>query len=69
MRPGRFEANFFRERLLDLAARDLGLDPMEFRRKNLIREAEMPFSTGKLVPYEGETELTPATITSTFERG
>ena len=41
--PGRFEANFFRERLLDMVARDLGLDPMEFRRKNLIAEAELPF--------------------------
>ena len=46
--PGRFEANFFRERLIDMAARDLGLDPMDFRRKNLIREAELPFATGKL---------------------
>ncbi len=34
--PGRFEANFFRERLLDMVARDLDLDPMDFRRKNLI---------------------------------
>ena len=34
--PGRFEANFFRERLLDIVAGDLGLDPMDFRRKNLI---------------------------------
>ena len=37
--------------------RDLGLDPMEFRRKNLIQEAELPFHTGKLVPYEPETEF------------
>ena len=37
--PGRFEANFFRERLFDMVARDLALDPMEFRRKNLITEA------------------------------
>ena len=26
--PGRVEANFFRERLLDMVARDLGLDPL-----------------------------------------
>src|SRR5215203_4949992 len=50
--PGRFEANFFRERLLDIVAADLGLDPIEFRRKNLITESELPFHTGKLVPYE-----------------
>ena len=66
--PGRFEANFFRERLLDMVARDLGLDPMEFRRKNLITEAELPFYSGKLVPYEGETEFDTGDYHATFER-
>jgi carbon-monoxide dehydrogenase large subunit len=37
--PGRVEANFFRERLLDMIASDLGLDPLELRRKNLITTA------------------------------
>jgi carbon-monoxide dehydrogenase large subunit len=53
--PGRFEANFFRERLIDMAARDLKIDPVEFRRKNLISKAELPYSIGRLVPYETET--------------
>jgi carbon-monoxide dehydrogenase large subunit len=66
--PGRFEANFFRERLLDMVARDLGIDPMDFRRKNLISEAELPFATGKLVPYEGETEFDTGDYHATFER-
>jgi aerobic carbon-monoxide dehydrogenase large subunit len=66
--PGRFEANFFRERLIDMVARDLGLDPMDFRRKNLITEAELPFATGKLVPYEGETDLDTGDYHATFER-
>jgi aerobic carbon-monoxide dehydrogenase large subunit len=66
--PGRFEANFFRERLFDLVAGDLGLDPMEFRRRNLIREAELPFATGKLVPYEGETDFDSGDYHATFER-
>jgi len=66
--PGRFEANFFRERMLDLVARDLGLDPMEFRRKNLIKEAELPFATGKLVPYEPETDFDTGDYHATFER-
>ena len=66
--PGRFEANFFRERLLDMVARDLGLDPMEFRRKNLIKEAELPFHTGKLVPYEPETDFDTGDYHATFER-
>jgi aerobic carbon-monoxide dehydrogenase large subunit len=53
--PGRFESNFFRERLFDMAARELGIDPIDFRRKNLIAEEELPYSIGKLVPYESET--------------
>ena len=40
--PGRFEADFFRERLFDMAAHDLALDRVEFRRRNLIAESEMP---------------------------
>ena len=66
--PGRFEANFFRERLLDMVARDLGIDAMEFRRRNLIKEAELPFATGKLVPYEPETEFDTGDYHVTFER-
>jgi carbon-monoxide dehydrogenase large subunit len=66
--PGRFEANFFRERLLDMVARDLRLDPAEFRRKNLIKEAELPFHTGKLVPYEPETDFDTGDYHATFDR-
>jgi carbon-monoxide dehydrogenase large subunit len=50
--PGRFEANFFRERLLDLMAGDLALDPAEVRLRNLITPAELPWTIGALVPYE-----------------
>ncbi len=50
--PGRFEANFFRERLMDMAADDLGVDAADFRRMNLIKESELPYSPGKLVPFE-----------------
>ncbi len=45
--PGRYEANFVRERLLDMAAHQLGLDPAEVRRRNLIRPEEMPYDHGK----------------------
>lgn len=41
--PGRFEADYFRERMFDLAAQDLGLDQVEFRRRNLVPESEMPW--------------------------
>ena len=50
--PGRFEANFFRERLLDMMAADLGLDPADVRLRNLLTPAELPWSIGTLVPYE-----------------
>src|SRR5712691_2878864 len=53
--PGRFEADFFRERLFDMAARDLGLDRVEFRRRNLIAENEMPYALAKVVPLDIET--------------
>ncbi len=41
--PGRFEGCFFMERLLDMAARDLGLDRLDIRRRNLIALDEMPY--------------------------
>ena len=66
--PGRFEANFFRERLIDMAARDLGIDPVAFRRKNLITEAEMPYSIGQLVPYETETAYDTGDYQAAFDR-
>ncbi len=43
---GRPEAALVLDRLLDLAARRLGMDPAELRRRNLIRPDEMPFATG-----------------------
>src|SRR5579859_6773755 len=46
--PGRFEANFVRERLVDIAARRLGLDPVEIRRRNLIAREAFPHDTGTL---------------------
>ncbi len=66
--PGRFEANFFRERLFDMAARDLHIDPVEFRRKNLIEESELPYSIGQLVPYETPTEYDSGDYHAAFER-
>jgi carbon-monoxide dehydrogenase large subunit len=44
--PGRYEANFARERAIDIAAHRLGIDPLELRRRNLIPAAEMPFERG-----------------------
>jgi CO/xanthine dehydrogenase Mo-binding subunit len=40
---GRTQAVFVAERLLDIAARELGLDPVELRRRNLIAADTMPY--------------------------
>jgi carbon-monoxide dehydrogenase large subunit len=55
--PGRYEADFFRERLFDMAARDLGIEPAEFRRRNLVREEEMPYLLASIRPVEKREEL------------
>jgi carbon-monoxide dehydrogenase large subunit len=44
--PGRFEASFVRERMVDMAARTLGLDPAEIRRRNFVPAAAMPYEVG-----------------------
>ena len=44
--PGRYEANLARERVIDIAARRLGTDPVELRRRNMIGPASMPYDTG-----------------------
>lgn len=41
---GQPEANFPLERLLDMAARRLGLDPAEIRRRNMVTPEQMPFA-------------------------
>jgi carbon-monoxide dehydrogenase large subunit len=50
---GRPEAIYALERLVDAAARELGLDPAELRRRNLVRPAEMPFRTPLGLVYDG----------------
>lgn len=42
---GRPEANYLLERLMDAAARETGLDPVEIRRRNLIAPASLPRQT------------------------
>ncbi len=66
--PGRFEADFFRERLFDMAAQDLDLDRVEFRRRNLIAESEMPYSLARVVPLEIETATDSGDYRVTLDR-
>ncbi|MGE5224409.1 MAG: xanthine dehydrogenase family protein molybdopterin-binding subunit [Omnitrophica WOR_2 bacterium] len=49
---GRPEAAYLVERLVDLAARELGMDPIEFRRKNLIPAGEFPYQTPVALAYD-----------------
>ena len=46
------EATFALERAMDRAARDLGIDPAELRRRNLIRPEEMPYRTPSRLEYD-----------------
>ena len=50
--PGMYEAAFSRERLIDMMAQDLGIDPVEIRFKNLVLASEMPYDTGIIRPPE-----------------
>jgi carbon-monoxide dehydrogenase large subunit len=50
---GRPEATFATERVMDLVANTLGLDPAEVRARNMIAASEMPYRAG--IPYrDGE---------------
>jgi aerobic carbon-monoxide dehydrogenase large subunit len=40
---GNPQATFARELMFDISARELGMDPVEFRRRNLIRESDLPY--------------------------
>src|SRR6202043_1059809 len=54
---GRPEAAYVIERMVDLAADELGIDPAELRRKNYIPPEAMPFKTGLTFTYDsGEFE-------------
>ena len=66
---GRPEAVFVMERLMDLGARRLGLDPAELRRRNLVRAAEMPYRPG-LTYKDGVTvSYDSGDFPAAFERG
>src|SRR6058998_2079093 len=49
---GRPEATYAIERVIDVAARELGIDPVELRRRNLIPPSAMPFKTGLVFTYD-----------------
>jgi aerobic carbon-monoxide dehydrogenase large subunit len=65
---GRPEANFVMERLMDLGARRLGLDPADIRRRNLIRATEMPYRPGLTYKDGVPVAYDPGDFPAAFER-
>jgi len=49
--PWQFET-LAREMLLDIAARQMGIDPMELRRRNLLRRDELPYTNANGMPFD-----------------
>ncbi|MBM3486394.1 MAG: xanthine dehydrogenase family protein molybdopterin-binding subunit [Alphaproteobacteria bacterium] len=66
--PGRFEADFFRERLIEMAARDLGIDRIAFRRMNLVPTTAMPYALATINPLESTTHCDSGDFRQTLDR-
>jgi aerobic carbon-monoxide dehydrogenase large subunit len=68
--PGRYEASFFGERLFDMAAQDLRIDPAEFRLKNLVQEHQFPYPLARIqdVDESWQTELDNGAYRVVMER-
>ena len=66
--PGRYEADFARERLFDMTAKDLGIDPIELRRKNLIASTDMPYVLPKVLPYNSTTQCDSGDYAAALDR-
>jgi carbon-monoxide dehydrogenase large subunit len=49
---GRPEATFQLERVIDMAAREMGIDPVELRRRNFVRPDQFPYQTPVAVQYD-----------------
>jgi aerobic carbon-monoxide dehydrogenase large subunit len=65
---GRPEAVFVMERVMDLGARRLGLDPAEIRRRNLVRPEEMPYRPGLTYKDGVPIAYDPGDFPAAFER-
>ncbi len=65
---GRPEAVFVMERLMDIGARRLGLDPAEIRRRNLVRPSEMPYRSGLTYKDGVPVAYDPGDFPGAFDR-
>src|SRR5262249_45322930 len=66
--PGRFEADFFRERLFDITAAELGIDRIAFRRHNLIADADQPWNLPTVEPLGIASETDSGDYAATLQR-
>jgi aerobic carbon-monoxide dehydrogenase large subunit len=66
--PGRFETDFFRERLLDMVAKDLRLDRVEFRRRNLIPASDIPYRLPVIAPFPSSDDIDSGDYRVTLDR-
>lgn len=67
---GRPEATYLLERLVDTAARQLGMDRIELRRKNLIRPDQFPYQTQVALQYDiGDYQATLEMALEANDRG
>lgn len=65
--PGRFETDFIRERMIDLVAKDLNIDRVELRRRNLVADSQMPYPLASITPYDSSTELDSGDYHAVFD--
>jgi carbon-monoxide dehydrogenase large subunit len=65
---GRPEANFVMERLMDIGARRLRLDPAELRRRNLVQPKDMPYKPGLIYKDGTPIAYDPADFPGSFDR-
>ena len=62
---GRPEGNYFMERLIETAAREMGIDRAELRRRNLVKPGELPWATPLGTVYDSGDF--PALLASALE--
>jgi carbon-monoxide dehydrogenase large subunit len=68
--PGRYEGSFFCEGLIELTAKELAIDSIEMRRRNLVTDAEMPYRLVRVEPRDlsPETECDSGDYAHAFDR-
>ena len=66
--PGRYEVDFFRERIVDMMARDLRLDRIELRRRNLVPPDAMPYTLPPITPAPTPSALDSGDYQVTLDR-